>query len=321
MEIDAVIGRIVIGSNNLYGKRVDRAEYISNCQNTGIVRVVTSDSGGLNVQLLNGIVNKNDGLLVGVDFPLDDETFGSQVLCIRFGMFGWFGILLGNGNKGFTLEQENQAVLMKKSDDPKNSSFAKIDERGETGDLIFTASSNQSNGGNITQNAHNDNKTGTHKVNADLIKERAENKTSEIMNKLDLIIKDLAIQSNFTELSYELTKGFSFVDEWGNSITQNADSIIVNHTKAIQIGDGSSKAIKDTLIDNLKTMFDDLKSFLSNLDSIYKTLTVVASSFGAPTTTPANVLAMTAAIEAEKAKLDISKTEIEKSLSTYLTIQ
>lgn len=308
--MNVLTGYVTIPFESLNGENIrwDRQKYIDYCNKNNRVFVTNIDGFASWVLLTNQMVNRNDGIINGVDFPTDIEDFGSVLVVLFVPGFGYIAIGSGDLNNGFTLDEENQIKIMRKSDVIGNNSSTLLDLRGNKGILNINVESDQENGGNINIGAKNTNGEGKVKIQSDNIETITVNETKSILKKLDLIIKDLGKQSKFTQLTYELGNGFTFTDEFDNTISQNKNSFSLVHNKSVKIGDGSEKAVLGT---ELKSQLND---FFTNLNTDLTSLTVTCSTPSNPSSTPINsgIISM---------NIEMAKTKLNKLLSSYLKIQ
>lgn len=310
MDLNVVVGYITIPFNDINGQnqRMDRNEYISYCNKSGRVFISNKDGLGCWVHLTFPFLNRNDGILCNVDFPLDTETYGSTLVALQVPNFGYISIGGGYLANGYTLDEENQIKIMRKSDDPENDSMSLIDIRGNKGTIDVKAKSNQDGGAQINFEAIKQDGGGTIKHKTDNHNIIASNQTTNILNKLDLIIKDLSKQEKFTSLNYALGSGFTYTDEFDNTISQNGDKLALKHAKLVEIGDASEVAV---LGNELKTQFNDL---FTKLDSWFSALTLPVTSAPGTTGVPLNLTSI-------KSDIFTLKTNVDKILSQYLKIQ
>ena len=299
-------GRVIIPYNDIGDSQMNREAYIQYCHNNNKVMISSQDSGSFWVYgVFSLIQNKTDGILCDIDFPTPPDIHGSVIYAYKVeNEQGYECFCIRNSHNQFILDEENLIRLLQTSS--KDNSLAGINIRGLKGILEFFAESGKTPAQiNIKTNG-TDSQINFKTDLMSLVMKQLNLTTSDSM---EFVIKDLTKDKNITSLKYTKGSGLSFIDEFGNSITQDNSTLKMVHKKAVEIGSNSiEKTVKgETLNKTLSDFFDQLFTF-------YSSLTVIATSLGSPTTTPANAPAFKIYLESVKVKLI-------NHLSNYLKIE
>lgn len=138
---------------------IDRSEYIKTCYLTGMIQL--SNSNGEQVRAKVGKL-----ALQLINFPLDSNTFGSEVVCLTAPYSGYLYVSdVYTVSNEFYDQKENQYRFIKSTDD----GFAEVRIDGE-GRILLTVDSELSDSGEVKINVTNKDRSGklTINVNGDV---------------------------------------------------------------------------------------------------------------------------------------------------------
>ncbi len=271
----AGIGYLIIPSDQ------ERKQYVEHCYRTGTVTIALENGGLINDVLITKSALNN------IDFPDKFNELGT--------IFVWINqprknqpIIIGSLSKTneFVSFNSDKSSLRRSS----NGFVSEVIVDSKKGILIINSNSSKGEGGDIyvisTNRAEDDNKKSKLVVRVSgNIDVSSRNFTLENSKKLLLRVKDLDDDDNVTEIGYEKSVGFSYKDEFGNEAILNSENIQFSPNSKFNIGDGKEPMV---LGDTFKDILDDLTDIVSDLATASSQITVVASSFGAPTSVPAN---------------------------------
>lgn len=190
----------------------DRDQYITNCYRTSTVSLINQNAevrhripiGKLTIQL--------------VDFPPDDSQLGSPVLCGNIAGHDQIFVLdVFNQEDEFTNLSENTIDLTKSN----GNNTATLSLIGNNGGALLNVNSDQNNGGIIYINASNSLNSGllNIEVNGNINVINTNSTFWQVGNDFNLEIFDGNEEGNKTNIRYTNGEGFSYNDQFGNSIS------------------------------------------------------------------------------------------------------
>lgn len=207
MRDTAGIGYVIVPND------MDYYEYINNCIRNSMITILT-DRGEL---IKNVLVARN--IWQDIDFPKGKDQKGSALV--------WLNI--PNKNKPVVLLVLNKTDDLNKSTELNSFEFSKqslmascsMTGNGEEGVINITTEGGSQMGSKINFKVTNDSELGEFNVyvQGDILFEAENNFEVRIKNKFNFQIIDEVDEEKQTNISYELRKGFTYLDEFGNSIT------------------------------------------------------------------------------------------------------
>lgn len=254
---------------------IDVADYIQKCYRTNTISIAL-ESGGIidNVSIIKSALNE-------ISFPKERVLLGSQVLWVNNPKKNnpiVIGIINNNGE--FIDLSKDKSVLRRTANGFTN----EIIVDSEKGVIILNSNSTNESGGDIHIIATNRDKNA--KLNVNIIGSiNIKSNSFEILNKdkISFTIKDLDIDNNVTEISYEKAIGLTYKDEFGNKGYINSGNIQFKPNSKFNIGDGSEPLI---LGQTFKDIFEQLSDLISKMAGNIAKMQVNTSM--GPSTTPIN---------------------------------
>lgn len=209
----AGIGYIIVPND------MDYYEYLNNCIRNSIVTILT-DKGEL---IKNVLVAKN--IWQDIDFPKKKDERGSAIV--------WLNI--PNKDKPVIMVVLNKSDDLNKSTNINSFDFTRqsllsscsVTGNGEEGVINFTTEGSSQMSSKINFKITNDSELGEFNVyvQGDILFESENNFEIKIKNKLNIQIIDEVDEEKQTNISYELRKGFTYSDEFGNKIRLNEKGV------------------------------------------------------------------------------------------------
>lgn len=222
----AGIGYVIIPNN------MDYYEYISSSVRNSTITIITDT----NEIIKNVIVSKSTWQ--DIDFPKTNDSKGSALV--------WLNI--PNKNKPVVICTLNRTNDLNGNRELNSFNFTRNDEHtsvsvdgdGKSGILTITVDGETKKESKINFKITNENNLGEFSVyvQGDLNLESENDVNLKIKNKLNLVFIDEEDTTKQTNISYELRKGFTYLDEFKNKITING--------KGVEINDKNGNNIKTT---------------------------------------------------------------------------
>lgn len=286
-------------------KPADRKQYVEYCLKYNKVFTINQDGVGQWARPLYQYKNQNDGFINSLDFPQNYGEVGTCCLLL-YPDLGKMPFIIGSSDERnmYGLDEEEQIKLFKFSGEAGNSSYSGIDIRALKGFLSILSGSNLEGGGKITIKSENtkDNKAEINLM-TNFINAIANIVTTKVTDQIEVILANYKENELITSIKYKLREGFTYLDEFENSVTANGERLNLSPKTLLEIGSANERLVLgNKLKELLGTFFDDLKS-------AYSALTVPVISVGIPSGTPINAALLAAKISAAKNKLDTMFSE------------
>lgn len=300
------IGYIIIPTNFVE----QRENYIRHCYNTGSVALYTKEGQFLqNVKL-------SKQLLDIIEFPINGDNLGSEITYIMISPYNKaVGIAVTIKSDDDILPiQEYSLNLVRQTETGQVS----IIGDAKTGKLNITVDSETDNGGEFTINVINNNKTA--KLNLNIkgdINLDIDGKSSITTTKEFKLIINKDSQTDITEIKYLLDQGFSYLDQYKNSLLINEDKIQIQAEKLIDLKitkDGKSLQLnKENFIfgraSEQLVLGNQLAALLREILTEIAKITVTCTAPGTPSGPPINAPIIISKINKIQSILSNSKIE------------
>ena len=237
------VGYVIIPSNMEY------SDYVQFCTRNSCITIIT-DSGEI---IKNVLVSRN--IWQDIDFPKEKNQKGSALV--------WLNI--AKKNKPIVLSVLNRTNDLNKSTELNSfelsrqsiTTSATFSGDGDNGIVNVTVNGVSPSQSKIQFQILNENELGEFNVyvQGDILYESENNIEFKIRNKLNFQIIDEVDDSKQTNISYELRKGFTYIDEFNNKIIINEKGVEIidkNNNNIKTYEDGIEATVKDNKI-SLKT--------------------------------------------------------------------
>lgn len=233
----------------------DRDEYIANCYRTSTVSLINQ-----NAEVRNRIpIGKM--LIQSIDFPPDDSQLGSPVICGNIiGHNQIFVLDVFNQEDEFTNLRENTLDLTKSN----GNNTATVSLLGNSGDVLINVNSDQETGGKVYINASNSSNSGilNIEVNGNINVVSTGSTFCRVGNEFNLEIFDGNEEGTKTNIRYTNGEGFSYSDQFGNSISVVEGVINIQpggDSPILNIGNGNEPIVLgNTLVDFLTRFINEI---------------------------------------------------------------
>jgi hypothetical protein len=285
----------------------DREEFINNCFRNSSVSIVNEygerfDNVKVNTILFNYIV-----------FPSSYKKLGSPIVWVKIPNYD-IPVVVALLNRDEVINNiEGGFSFGRKSEN----SFVEIKGNSEDGEIIINVDTSSSKQGKIRVYLNSQNNDGLFdiKVKGNIDVEAVGEIKVKSTKKLSLNVSNLLKSQSETNIYYEYNKGFSYLDEFGNTI-DIVDGKMQLKSKNILLSEGEEPIpLGNTLNENLNDLISIVDSLLNTLNTIGTAdstrVTPLSLSYAASfMTISTQLLAQTKTLKAkfEKHLSSISKT-------------
>ena len=240
---------------------IDRETFITHCYRTG-----TAFVQGVDNQFESSVLISTD-LIHKLVFPSKEGKLGSSVLCVTDRVYGTSKIIgvFQDADTDQEIYEENQWRTFKGNGE----SFTDLDVKGNTGEINLTAHS----GGNKNVasnfrflNSQNEAKLKI-EVQGDFSIEADRDLKMYVQRNLEVEIEDIDNnEGDVTSIKYESGKGFTFLDEFENSISTDKNGILLGNKNGEEFSLSNKGFTYKNKKANLKSIFNDfLDSMLASI--------------------------------------------------------
>lgn len=222
----AGIGYVIIPNS------MDYYEYVNSCLRNSTVTIITDT----NEIIKNVLVSKSTWQ--DIDFPKTNDSKGSALVWLNIPTKNKPVILCSlNRTNDLNNNRELNSFNFTRNDEDTSVS---IDGDGKTGVITVSVDGETNKESKIIYKVTNSNNAGEFKVyvQGDINIESENDVNCKVKNKLNLQFIDEEDTTKQTNISYELRKGFTYIDEFKNKITINE--------KGVEINDKNGNNIKTT---------------------------------------------------------------------------
>lgn len=212
----AGIGYIIIPNN------LTVAEYLEICLRNSSATIITGTGEVIkNIYVVRSVWNE-------IEFPKDQETKGSAVIWVNIPNTD-NAVIVGVINKADQLNKSGGENTFNFERSDINETSARITGNGDIGKIDIFVTGKMKGESEISIKVLNDDEEGVLKVyvQGDVIIESENDILLKAYHIFNIQIVDEIEPDKQTNISYELTKGFIYNDEFGNSININKDGIVV----------------------------------------------------------------------------------------------
>ena len=212
----AGIGYVIIPKN------LNLEEYLKICLRNSTVTIITNSGEILkNIYVDRGVWNE-------IEFPKDNKTKGSAVIWLNIPSND-SAVVIGALNKKDQLNKNDSTNIFNFERSDINQTSAQIRGDGNLGKIDIIVDGKIEDESQINIKVLNDDENGKLSiyVQGDIIIESENDINLKCFNIFNLNIVDEVNPENQTNISYELTKGFVYYDEFKNNIQINDKGIVI----------------------------------------------------------------------------------------------
>lgn len=256
-RLSAGIGYAVIPSD------VDRDQYIKQCYRTGTILMYTEDQ-----EVIRDVsVDEED--IQSIIFPEIVNDLGSAVVWVLLPLKRQPVVVSVIMKPDESLDiQEHQRKIRKQTD----FGLAEISLRGDKGIMSFTIDAEESDGGQLNVRVQNANSTAQMNlfVRGKATIEATDRIDMKAINDIQMTIEDPSVVNSKTTIQYKRGEGFSYIDEFKNTIKIINGQVSIDSKKFVLNNGGQPMVLGDAL----KSLLDD---FITATGSI-TTATLIGAS-------------------------------------------